>query len=141
MKTQIKTSISINAPVNEVWNVFTQFDTYPDWNPFVHKLEGNVKVGNQIAVDLPGMKFKPEVMTFEKNREFSWLGNLWFKGLFDGHHKFHFTQMEDGTTRMEHSESFSGILVPLFKNMLNKKTKPGFEQMNHALKIRVEQSV
>ena len=33
---------------------------------------------------------------------------------------------------------FSGILVPLFKGMLEKDTRPGFEALNAALKQRAE---
>ena len=32
---QISTEIEINAPVETVWSILTDFDKYPDWNPFV----------------------------------------------------------------------------------------------------------
>jgi hypothetical protein len=44
----------------------------------------------------------------------------------------------DGTTTFIQSEKFGGILLPLFKKMLDVNTKEGFESMNKALKDRVE---
>ena len=34
------------------------------------------------------MTFKPNILVFEENKELRWLGKLFFKGLFDGEHKF-----------------------------------------------------
>jgi len=83
-------------------------------------------------------KFKPVVLTLNENTELKWLGHLWFKGLFDGEHKFKLTDNGNGTTNFEQSENFSGILVKLFSKSLDKDTKNGFEQMNKELKLRAE---
>lgn len=137
---EIKTEIIINAKPSVVWEVFTDFQSYPQWNPFVKSLTGEVKEGNQIKIELPGMNFKPVVLTLEENKELTWLGHLWFKGLFDGEHSFQLTDNGDGTTKFEQSEIFSGILLPLFKKNLLTTTKDGFEAMNKELKARVENS-
>ena len=84
------------------------------------------------------MTFKPVVLTFKENTELKWLGHLWFKGLFDGEHKFKLIDNGNGTTKFEQSENFSGILVKLFTKSLDKDTKKGFEQMNKELKLRAE---
>jgi hypothetical protein len=135
---QIRTEIQINATPEKVWNVLTDFSSFPEWNPFVKKLEGEVAVGNQIKISLPGMNFKPVVLKFETNKELRWLGHLFFKGLFDGEHSFTIIDNQDGTSTFVHAENFGGILVPIFKKMLLNDTKPGFEKMNQALKERVE---
>ncbi len=134
----IKTSITINASKESVWKILTDFENYPKWNSFIKSVSGNVKVGNQIKIQLQGMIFKPTVLVFNENTEFKWLGHLWFKGLFDGEHKFIVTDNGDGTINFEQSENFSGILVKLFSKNLDKKTKRGFEQMNQELKLRAE---
>lgn len=134
----LRTEIVIQANPSKVWEVLTAFDTYPAWNPFVKWLKGEVKVGNRIEVALPGMNFKPKVLVFDKNKEFRWLGHLFFAGLFDGEHSFELQDNQNGTTTFIHSEQFTGILVPLFNKMLDTQTKTGFEEMNLALKIRSE---
>ncbi|MBU2995316.1 SRPBCC domain-containing protein [Cellulophaga baltica] len=138
MAKQINTSITINASKEKIWKTLTEFEKYPEWNSFIKAVNGEVKVGNQIQVKLQGMIFKPIVLTFKENTELKWLGHLWFKGLFDGEHKFKLTDNGNGTTNFEQSETFSGILVKLVTKNLDKETKNGFEQMNRELKLRAE---
>lgn len=138
MAKQITTSININASKEKVWNVLTDLESYPQWNSFIQSIHGNLRVGNTIKVKLQDMTFKPVILTFDKNTELKWLGHLWFKGLFDGEHKFKLTDNEDGTTHFEQSEKFTGILVKLFSKSLDNNTKKGFEQMNRELKSRAE---
>ena len=84
------------------------------------------------------MKFEPTVLVFEKQKEFTWLGQLFFKGLFDGQHQFLFIDNGDGTTTFHQNESFSGILVPILKRKLLSETKPSFELMNLKMKEAIE---
>ena len=139
MAKEIKTQIVISASPAKVWSVLTDFSSYPEWNPFVKSLTGTVAVGQKIKVALPGMNFTPLVLSFEANSHFSWQGHLFFKGLFDGLHSFEIIDNKNGTSTFIHSEKFGGILVPLFNRMLEKDTKPGFEQMNQKLKELAEQ--
>jgi hypothetical protein len=139
MAKEIRTEIHIHATPSKIWQVLTDFSSYPQWNPFVKSLTGTVAVGQKIKVALPGMNFTPLVLSFEANRHFSWQGHLFFKGLFDGLHSFEIIDNKNGTSTFIHSEKFGGILVPLFNGMLEKDTKPGFEQMNQKLKARAEQ--
>lgn len=138
MTKEIKTEILIKATPEKVWSVLTNFKEYPKWNPFVRSLTGNVKVGNKIKVVLQGMTFKPEVLVYESNKEFRWLGHLIFSGLFDGEHSFVLIDNGNGTTTFKHSEKFNGILVGLFSKKLDKETKSGFESMNQSLKEKAE---
>lgn len=135
---EIQTSIRIHATPARVWVVLTDFECYPQWNPFVASLTGDVAVGNTIRVQLPGMAFTPVVLTFQENRSFSWKGKLGVTGIFDGEHRFNLVDNGDGTTRFEHSERFSGILVHLFSSRFYAKTQESFEKLNLALKARVE---
>jgi hypothetical protein len=144
MAKEIKTEVLINATSDKVWTVFTNFDNYHKWNPFIKSIIGQVLVGNIIIVQLEppgakGMIFKPKVLTFEPNKELRWLGHLLFPGLFDGEHKFELIDNGDGTTTFRQSERFKGILVPLFKKMLDENTINGFNLMNQKLKELAEQ--
>jgi len=138
MKKQIKTSITINSSCANIWQILTDFDKYPEWNPFIKLASGKLQVGNVIKINLQGMTFKPTVLIFNKNVELKWLGKLFIKGLFDGEHQFYLTDNGDGTTTFEQSEIFTGILVKLFSKSLDKDTKAGFIAMNEALKLRAE---
>lgn len=138
-KKQIKTSIIINATPQRVWSILTDFEKYPNWNPFLTSLEGDVKVGNTIKVNAGGMNFKPTVLAFEPNKELRWLGKLLFSGVFDGEHIFIIEDNGDGTVTFRQDENFNGFLVGPFANKLDNDTKPGFEAMNQKLKELAEQ--
>jgi hypothetical protein len=144
MAKEIKTEILINTTPEKVWNILTDFDKYPNWNPFIKSITGNVAVGNKIAARIEppeanGMTFIPKILAFETNKELRWIGHLLFPGLFDGEHKFELIDNKNGTTTFRQSEKFGGILVPLFKKMLDENTTNGFNLMNRKLKELAEQ--
>ncbi|HOZ50700.1 MAG TPA: SRPBCC domain-containing protein [Chitinophagaceae bacterium] len=139
MKKEIKTEILIHASCQKVWSVLTNINDYPNWNPFITSFVGELKIGNKIKARLQppgaqGMTFTPTILTLEPNKEFKWLGHLWVPGLFDGEHSFTLQEMGNGTTLFIQSEKFNGILVPLFKKMIEGNTIQGFHLMNQKLK-------
>jgi hypothetical protein len=77
------------------------------------------------------------VLAAEPGRELRWLGRFLVPGLMDGEHAFRIEPIAGGRSRFTQSERFSGILVAFLKGTL-RKTELGFEQMNGALKQRVE---
>jgi hypothetical protein len=142
MATTISTTIDIEAAPEAVWDVLTDFDSYPRWNPFIDRIQGRLEVGRTLVVHLApdggrGMTFKPKVVAVAPGRELRWLGKLGVRGLFDGEHSFQLTDNADGTTRLVHGERFSGVLVALSRRTM-KDTEAGFVAFNRALKERVE---
>jgi hypothetical protein len=140
---QIHTEIEINAPVSKVWGILTDFDKYPEWNPFVKSFEGEIAEGNRFKVQLhlpegKPMTFKPKCLAFKENEEFRWLGHLGIKGIFDGEHIFKMKEIEGGKTKFVQCENFGGILLSMMWKSINPKTVKGFEMMNQALKERAE---
>lgn len=47
MATEIKTEILINAAPEKIWAILTDFDNYPNWNPFIKTIEGRVEIGSK----------------------------------------------------------------------------------------------
>lgn len=39
---QYHTKIIIDKPIQEVWRELTNFESYPNWNPLVGKLSGEM---------------------------------------------------------------------------------------------------
>ncbi|HAW19797.1 MAG TPA: SRPBCC domain-containing protein [Flavobacteriales bacterium] len=140
---RIQTEIEINASAKTVWDVLTDFSAYPEWNPFIIDVSGEVAVGNQISIKLTPpdsneMNFKPVVQIMEPTSDFMWIGRLFFKGVFDGAHRFQIKEIAPTRVQFVHSEEFSGILVPILKKMVEGSTTQGFIQMNEAIKLRAE---
>ncbi len=140
----LHTEIEIEATSSRIWEILTDFENYPTWNPFIQSLNGNVKVGHTIEIhltppDAKVMTFKPKILVFEKEKELRWLGKLLMPGLFDGEHIFKLRDNGNGTTTFIQQEKFKGLLVPLLKKQLENNTKNGFMRMNEALKELAEQ--
>jgi hypothetical protein len=84
------------------------------------------------------MRFSPVVLAAHEERELRWLGRFLLPGVFDGEHRFAIEPLGPGKVRFQQSERFSGILVGLLRASLDRDTLRGFEEMNRALKRRVE---
>lgn len=141
MSYKLSTSITIHASPKDVWNVLLDFEAYPEWNPFINAIKGKVLKGEKILVEINGMKFKPEILSCKAENELIWLGNFFFKGLFDGLHFFVLIENPDGSTTLNHGEQFTGILVGLMKRKLETEILNGFQLMNQKLKERVEAKI
>ena len=141
---ELFTEIEINATSEKVWQVLTDFASYPEWNPFVLSLNGRIEVGERIQAFLQppnkkGMTFKPRVIKFVPRREFRWFGSLGFRGLFDGEHIFELRSPSPHKVHFVQREVFKGILAPVILKSISKNTRAGFELMNQALKERCEE--
>lgn len=142
---RIVTQVDIAASASRVWHVLTDFAAYPQWNPFITEIAGSAEVGQRLRVRIhpPGrstMTFRPTVLTAEPGRQLRWRGQLFIPGLFDGEHLFLIERVDEGRVRLNHSETFSGILVPLIWNSIEGPTTQGFRLMNEALRERCASS-
>ena len=140
---ELKSEIEINASPETVWKLLTDTSRFPEWNPFIRRLSGELKVGQKLVVFMQpsgasGMEFKPEVLKVEPNRELRWLGRLILPGLFDGEHIFKIESLGDKRVRFHQREIFTGILVPLLKKSLDANTRRGFNEMNRKLRELAE---
>ena len=141
---ELHSEIEIQASAERVWQLLTDFPGFPQWNPFIRKASGNIRVGERLEIrpqpsGARAMTFRPTVLKAEPNREFRWLGHLLIPGLFDGEHIFTIEPLGGSRVRFTQREVFTGLLVPLLARGLDTDTRRGFEEMNQALKTRAEQ--
>jgi hypothetical protein len=142
---ELRTEIEIQASDERVWQILTDFASFPQWNPFIRRISGEAKTGARLEAYLQpsgasGMTFKPTVLKAEPQRELRWLGHFLMPGLFDGEHVFTIESLGANRVRFTQREFFTGLLVPLFARSLDADTQRGFKEMNQALKTRAEQT-
>lgn len=139
----IVTEIEIAAPAAAVWAELADGAAYPEWNPFVMHLSGDLIVGNRLEVTVQPegaapMEFTPEVLVADENSELRWIGRVGFAGIFDGEHYFVLEETDHGTTILHHGETYTGILGYPLLALIRQGTENGFLAMNEALKARAE---
>ena len=110
---ELRSDITINPPTERVWELLMDFDSFPDWNPFVQRARGAVGIGEKLVGYLKppgrmGMSFKPRVVKVSPNREFRWLGHVVMPGIFDGEHIFEIEPIGDDSCHFVQREEFRG---------------------------------
>ncbi|MFZ4263345.1 SRPBCC family protein [Sphingobacterium sp. HJSM2_6] len=143
MKAKIETQIQIFAPIENVWDVLSDFESYPLWSEFIKQFDGIPEVGRRTKVHLEApesMKIvmNPVFLVIAEQEEIRWKGKLVIPGIFDGEHYFKLEASGPNQTKLTQGENFSGILIPFLKKMINVNTKQGFNTFNKAIKKRVE---
>lgn len=139
--TSIQTKIEIEAPANDVRAVLLNFGDYPNWNPFIVRVDGAVAVGSKVRVTVKPVGKDAlsgdTIVTSLTDTRLAWTGSLKVPGLFRGNHEFIIEDVGPNRTMFYQNEKMSGIIIPFFD------TKPeaaGFALMNEALKKRSEKS-
>jgi hypothetical protein len=137
----IQTAIDIAAPPSRVWEILSDFSRYPEWNPFITSLSGQMQVGAKLKVHMKppgkaGMTFNAIVDAAEPEREFRWTSKFLANGVLDGYYYFRLEPSGSGT-RFQHGQRFMGRLVRRFDARLS-ATEQGFAAMNSRLKQRAE---
>ena len=140
---ELSTEIEIQASGARVWQILTDFEHFPEWNPFIRWAKGRAIAGTRLEVRIQpsgtnGTTFKPVVLRAEPNQELRWLGRLILPGIFDGEHIFSIQPLDEQHVRFTQREIYTGWLVPLLAHGLDTDTRRGFEEMNQALKLRAE---
>jgi len=141
---ELVTQIEIESSPARIWQVLTDFQAYPHWNPSIRSIEGipargeKIKVSYQPRDSFVNMKFTVEIINLERDREFRWLGLFLIQPLFAGDHYLIIEPVSQSRSKLIHGEIFSGLLKPVVWFLLAKLNKRAFEDMNLALKEYVE---
>lgn len=143
-KKEIQTDIIIDAPKEKVWAILTDFESFPQWNPFVIKLTGKPQAGARLEATLQpaGQKptvFKPVLQQCQQNEALSWLGSMPLN-MFNGYHYFRIEEVDESRVKFIQGEKFSGWLSGPVLKKVGAATHEGFIAMNKALKQRAEKS-
>jgi hypothetical protein len=127
---------TINAPVETVWGVLTDFENWPAWNESVSKIhvDGPLEVGMSFRWKAGGSRIRSRVEEIDPLRTLAWSGkSLGIRAI----HVWRF-EAHGGTTRAYTSESFDGLLAKLMAGSLTKMLKQALAQGLQALKKEAE---
>ena len=146
MSKQLRSQIDIDATPERVWQVLSDFSSYPQWNPFIIRAGGEARQGSRLVLRMQpvgarGVTLRPTVLEATPGHRLRWLGRLGMPGIFDAEHSISISSRDGGGVRVSQHEGFKGLLVPLMARSLDRHTLPAFKAMDAALKQRAEQQV
>ena len=138
-----QTTFAVNAPAPRVWAALTAVDRYPEWNPQIPRLNGSLRPGEQIALQLalPGRPPMDLTATIEDARPdalLTWRGHVLAAWFFEGYRRFEIEPVAPGQVRVTHVEDVHGLLAPLFDMVLGRRVQASHDALNAALKARAE---
>ncbi|MCW6009692.1 SRPBCC domain-containing protein [Micromonospora sp. CPCC 205371] len=141
---EVRTEIEIGASPKKVWAVFTDFRSYPSWNPFIRKAEGTLAPGERIAITLRlgrrMVNLRPTLTVVDEPREVRWLARQFLPRLFDVERRFVLEPLGQSRCRFIQSETGSGVFAPLLMPLLRRQILDGYRRLDMALKERVERA-
>ncbi|RCJ24922.1 hypothetical protein A6S26_17095 [Nostoc sp. ATCC 43529] len=140
---EIAVETDIYASADRVWKILTDFNQFPNWNPFIKKVEGDLREGCKLklSVELPSGKtaiFQPILTKVVEKSNLIWLSRFIIPGLFDGEHIFEIKSKGNNIVSFVQRERYSGLFVPLFWKNLEATALESFRIMNQGLKERAE---
>lgn len=112
----------INATPETIWNIITDADSYPQWEPNVIHIDGKIAPGETVTAHVKSSDraFPTKVTEFVPNQKMVWTGGMPF-GLFKGVRTFTLTPHGD-TTEFTLREEFSGPLLFMMKGSIPDQT-------------------
>lgn len=141
----IEERIEIDAPADEVWRILADTEAYPDWNPYVLRIEGRLEAGSKIALTITQENWKkpltlhPVIVTAEGPRKLGWHGSPLVTGFLETDHYFELEPLGPDRTRLHHVEEFRGWLATRLNQAdYQRHTGNAFRAMNEALAKRAE---
>ena len=138
-----RTTLPIAASADVVWAVLTDFERWPEWNPSVPAIQGDVRLGSTLKLTLampgrPSAKVKAQVTELVPERRLCWHGNIGNDRVFAGTREFDLAPQPDGTVLVTHVEDVRGLLFPVFRAVMGPAIQQHHDNLTTALKERAE---
>ena len=142
---ELHSEIEIDAPASRVWAALTETAAYPEWNPFIRRLDGDLRAGCKLEVRIEppgarGMTFRPTVLAAETGRGAALARPFPRPRAVRRQYSFELAELPGCRTRLVQRKRFQRRVVGPFGRSLD-RTAAGFAAMNEALRDRVEASV
>lgn len=136
---EYRATTTISASPETIWQILTDAAGYPEWDPNVDRIEGQIAPGEKITAYTklsPGRAFPVTVTEFVPKQKMTWSGGMPL-GLFKGERMFTLVPNDNDSITFTVREIFSGPLLPLIGRSLP-DLSTAFEQFAAGLKSRAE---
>lgn len=141
-KHEVRTIDTIQATPEAIWSILTDFEKYPDWHPYLIKVEGDTVIGTMLhatytKADGSTDQFKARMLTCNYAKKLSWGGGIGF--LFSAEHYFIIEPIDAQTVLFKQGEYWRGLFGGMYGRKVYEDACVNFERMNTMLKHLTEQ--
>jgi uncharacterized protein YndB with AHSA1/START domain len=128
--------IDVQAPPEVVWDVLTDFERWPEWNPDVKSLsiEGPVAPGTQFRWNTGPLRITSTLREVKRPWSIGWTGKAFGIGAV---HMWRFEPRQGGTL-VHTEESWEGPLPGLLPGRMQKALQQSFDNAMPHLKAEAE---
>ena len=139
----IEASADIDAPIDHVWAILTDFESYSEWNPFTVAVDTCFEPGRPVIMDVALMPPKTMrqvefINVIEAPRRIAWGYVMGHASILQANRYQLLEPLAGDRCRYRTVDYFSGSMVPLMMATMGKKVKAGFEGVARGLKARAE---
>lgn len=138
----VRAEIEIDAPIERVWQILTDFDAYGSWNPFTPRVETSLRVGDPIHLyaRLRGERPMHRVETVTRNQPYTlgWEMKLGARFLLHAERIQTLTPIDAHRTHYLSEDGFRGWLAPLVLALYGRAMERGFGDCALGLKKAAE---
>ena len=130
---------TISADPQRIWDLLTDAGAYPEWNPAVLGIDGDIADGHKISLTSivnPDRKFKLKVSDVNAPHSMVWSSGMPF-GLFKGARTFTVRPTADGVSEFTMEEAYTGPMAPMITKSIPDMTD-SFNQFADGLKAAAE---
>jgi hypothetical protein len=129
-------SIAVDAPRDAVWNVLTDFTSWPNWSPGVKsmRIDGPVAIGARFRWKSGPGTIKSRIEQLDAPRAVAWSGTT--VGI-KAQHAWELDEV-DGRTTVTTRESWRGLVVRLLHHSLQPTLQQAIDDGLVALKAETE---
>jgi len=134
--------VIIEAPVQTVWDAFTDLPRLGEWNPLLTAIEGELGLGQQLQVHVAPMPQPADatVICYNPPFELQWLDQI-PGGAIAPRFAIKLESFGETKTRFIVQESFEGTLVGIAGKQLDRIMPAQYKAMCQALKAHVEKEL
>lgn len=136
---EISTEITLEAPVERIWELLSDCSLYPNWNPVIKQASGRLVEGESLSIvvaliESAPFKVSPKVLTVEPDKSFCWQQTVYFAGVFNWKYCAGLEVITDEKLKFMQRFTFGGIIGPLFALAMKSHVASGLARMNEALR-------
>lgn len=134
--------VGVQAPADTLWDLMSNLDTWPSWNPLYRKAKGVIRIGELLTLEqhLPGQEpqiLQPRVLDWAPRDHIHW-ETPHFRGLASGVRYIELEVHGEESCILSNGELYHGPLAG-FLQKRRRTLRTAFTEMGEALKMKAEE--